>query len=140
MPALPGDITLLTCCCFADNDIGGTYLQINGQVQALCKQHEPVHFTAQGDDKTKSSSAPGLRCATCADLQSWFCHYIMKSKGSHGSMSLALRSYGSPLELALFTFSVFGIAPESDVVGSGGDLPLLCLFPMATHDKLKCRR
>ena len=63
---------------------------------------------------------------------------IMKSKGSHGSMSLALRSYGSPLELALFTFSVFGIASESDVVG--GDLPLLCLFPMATHDKLKCRR
>ena len=65
---------------------------------------------------------------------------IMKSKGSHGSMSLALRSYGSPLELALFTFSVFGIASESDVVGPGGDLPLLCLFPMATHDKLKCRR
>ena len=66
----------------------------------------------------------------------------MKSKGSHGSMSIALRSYGSPLELALFTFSVFGIASESDVVvvGPGGDLPLLCLFPMATHDKLKCRR
>ena len=60
----------------------------------------------------------------------------MKSKGSHGSMYLALRSYGSPLELALFTFSVFGIASESDVVGPGGDLPLLCLFPMATHDKL----
>ena len=84
-----------------------TYLQINGQVQALCKHHKPVHFTAQGDDKTKSSSAPGLRCVTCADLQSWFCHYIMKSKGSHGSMSLALRSYGSSLELALFTFFQF---------------------------------
>ena len=37
-------------------------------------------------------------------------------------------------------FSVFGIASESVVVGPGGDLPLLCLFPMATHDKLKCRR
>ena len=53
----------------------------------------------------------------------------MKSKGSHGSMSLALRSYGSPLELALFTFSVFGIASESDVVGPGGDLPLFMPFP-----------
>ena len=68
-----------------------------------------------------------------------FAIIIMKSKGSHGSMSLALRSYGSPLALALLTFSVFGIASESDVVGPGGDLPLLCLFPMATHDKLKYR-
>ena len=53
----------------------------------------------------------------------------MKSKGSHGSMSLALRSYGSPLELALFSFSVFGIASESDVVGPGGDLPTFMPFP-----------
>ena len=32
--------------------IEGTYLLINGQVQALCKQHEPVHFTVQGENKT----------------------------------------------------------------------------------------
>ena len=43
---------LLTCCSFADKAIEGTYLLINGQVQALCKQHEPVHFTVQGEDKT----------------------------------------------------------------------------------------
>ena len=43
---------LLTCCSFADKDIEGTYLLINGQVQALCKQHEPVHVTVQGEDKT----------------------------------------------------------------------------------------
>ena len=43
---------LLTCCSFADKDIEGTYLLINGQVQALCKQHEPVHFTVHGEDKT----------------------------------------------------------------------------------------
>ena len=43
---------LLTCCSVADKDIEGTYLLINGQVQALCKQHEPVHFTVQGEDKT----------------------------------------------------------------------------------------
>ena len=37
--------------------------------------------------------------------------------------------------------SLFGIASESDVVGPGGDMPLLCLnFLMATRDKLKCRR
>ena len=43
---------LLTCCSFADKAIEGTYLLINGQVQALCKQHEPVHFTVQGENKT----------------------------------------------------------------------------------------
>ena len=53
---------LLTCCCFADKDIGGTYLLINGQVQALCKQHEPVHFTAQGEDKTKVAVQLGHLC------------------------------------------------------------------------------
>ena len=58
---------LLTCCSFADKDIEGTYLLINGQVQALCKQHEPVHFTVQGEDKTtvavqaRSSGLPSSR-------------------------------------------------------------------------------
>ena len=46
---------LLTCCSFADKDIEGTYLLINGQVQALCKQHEPVHVTVQGEDKTTAA-------------------------------------------------------------------------------------
>ena len=51
---LPSDVTdqLLTCCSFADKAIEGTYLLINGQVQELCKQHKPVHFTVQGEDKT----------------------------------------------------------------------------------------
>ena len=43
---------LLTCCSCADKAIEGTYLLINGQVQALCKQHEPVHFTVKGENKT----------------------------------------------------------------------------------------
>ena len=77
---------LLTCCSFADKDIEGTYLLINGQVQALCKQHEPVHFTVHGEDKTASSSAgchSVVGLVLTADLQSSFCLYIMKSKGSH---------------------------------------------------------
>ena len=41
--------------------------------------------------------------------------------------------------LALFTL-YFGIASESDVVEPGDDMPLLCLFPIATRDKLMCRR
>ena len=60
---------LLTCCRFADKDIEGTYLLINGQVQALCKQHEPVHFTVQGKDKTTVAVQAGLvvrlLCADC---------------------------------------------------------------------------
>ena len=76
----------------------------------------------------------GLRCATCADLQSSFCQ---KSKGSHWPMCLALRE---SIRLRSWRCSLFGIASESDVDGPGSDLPLLCLFPMATRDKLKCRR
>ena len=51
------DDQLLTCCSFADKGIEGTYLLLNGQVQALCKQHEPVHFTVQGGEQNNSSSA-----------------------------------------------------------------------------------
>ena len=41
--------------------------------------------------------------------------------------------------LALFTL-YFGIASESDVVEASDVMPLVCLFPMATRDKLMCRR
>ena len=58
---------LLTCCRFADKAIEGTYLLINEQVQALCKQHEPVHFTVQGEDKTTVAEQAVTHCATCVD-------------------------------------------------------------------------
>ena len=41
--------------------------------------------------------------------------------------------------LALFTL-YFVIASEPDVVEPGGNMPLLCLFQMATREKLMCRR
>ena len=87
----------------------------------LVKINTPVHYHVKKYRicKNKICQIPGTFFDGNMVVSAGMAH-IMKSKGSHGSMSLALRSYGSPLALALFTFSVFGIASESDVVGPGG--------------------
>ena len=64
------DRPVVNLLLFAHKDIGGTYLLINGQVQALCKQHEPVHFTAQGEDKRKVAGMLGYFVDLC-----WFAKF-----------------------------------------------------------------
>ena len=78
---------------------------INGQVQHSVNSTSQSTLLHNGRTKRKVSVHAGLRCVTCADLQSSFFHYIMKSKGSHWPMSVALvTGVRPPSELALFTF------------------------------------
>ena len=87
---------LLTCCCFCRQGQGHlcTNKWASPRPSALCKQYEQVHLAAQGEDNryTKTpTNIDGHARLHCADLQSSFCGYHVKSKAST-CKRLALRN------------------------------------------------